>query len=158
MANEASIEMVEDLVQDALGDEAVVHNESYRLHHPQAVAFYADEPDPDFDSFGGEILFEANFVMDEMDDNHKHQVERVDGIVFYVSFHSDNGGVYSASGQALVCEPGSAEEALFLQNVMADMALEAAGPLSSAIAAFKGAQLELNPASKARLLQYIFGA
>lgn len=151
MASKNHIELIEELVQDALGDEAVAHDEHDKLHHPQAVAFYADEPDPDFDGFGGRVLFEANFVMDEMDDNHKHHVERADGVLFYVNFHSDGGGTYSAAGQALVCEPGSAQEQEFLQNVMEDMAVEAAGPLSCALSAFKGAKLELSPKAKERL-------
>lgn len=154
-----AIDTVQELVEDALGDDACAHADADDLFHPQAVRFFADEPDCDFCGFSVSPVFEVNLITDETDDDHKHRLERHGNVLLYTVYHaSTSNGVYNAYGQAIVCELGSDAEAVFSMQAAAAVALEAAGPLRSAMDAIRQAGLQLSPAVQETLVKQLFGS
>ncbi len=159
MTPQTHLDLVQELVNDALGDEGYAHDEGSNRFHPQSLHFYSDDPDADFDGFTAKPIFEVNLVTDENDDDHKYRLERKDGVLFYTVYHRGSDRcTYNAAGQALVCEPGSDAESVFCTQAAADVALEAASPLRSAMDAIRQGGLQLSHTVQQELVKQLFGA
>lgn len=129
----------QELLEKHLGDDVVA--DVTDAFDPAGVSFYAESPDPDFNGFTQQPLFETNLLLGEMDDDRKYRLERCDGVLVYTRYEADNGGTFYATGQALACAPGSAEEKAFVHKVVADVLRAAAEPLAVTWKALREADL-----------------
>lgn len=132
------IEKFEALLSPSLGEDTVV-DEAEELG-PNGIAFYNEEPNPEFNGFSGEVMLEVNLLLDEEDDDKVRRIERVGDAVIFTKFTSQqfrrsaaNKGTYHAEGMALVCGKASEEEHRFLELVMSEIMDEATEPLRAVI-------------------------
>lgn len=151
------IETIERLLQSTLGRRTYV-DEADGPFHPDALAFYNEEPREAFEGVTDKPLFETNLLLGEMDDDRKYRLERKGDVLIYTRFERSSGaGTFHATGQAIVCPQGSNAEAVFTANALADAMEAASEPLRCAMTHMREAGLSLSHGFATKLREDIFG-
>ena len=155
-------EAVQELLDEALSDVAYAYapddKDDGPRFHPNVIRFYSDDPYCNFDGFKGSVHFEANLLVDESDDDHKHRLERVGGVLLYTGYDRKNRSTYHAGGQALICEQGSPAESQFIANAVQFLLKDASEPLRSAVESIQEGGFKFTPELKLAMLSLIFRA
>ena len=154
---------LEEFIEERLGgensdDSVVVDPQGDDLFHPQAVTFYCENPNSSFSGFTTQPIFDTNLLLGDMDDDRKYRLERHGQFLLYTRYEASSGnGTHWATGQALVCEPGSDAESVFSVNAMADVAWAASEPLRCAMEAMRKSSLSLSHGFEGHLKSAVFG-
>lgn len=152
-----SIDRIESVLTELLGEDTIVHNES-DLFHPLAAVFYNEEPNPDFSGLPkAKELFSTNLLLHENDDSKKRVLQRKGDLLVYLRIDEDSGGAYYVTGQAILCEAGTDQETVFVANALADAAEEAAEPLQGVLQGARDANLTLSHVFLDTLRKTLFG-
>ena len=119
---EDALEDLQERLAEHLGENVVVYFENGALH------LYNDKPE-DYEGLPGEPLFSTNLLMSEHDDSRHRLVQRFEEFVVSLDVDEFRRDTSYVSGCLLECEPGSPEEAAFLQEAILAMLQEASEPL-----------------------------
>lgn len=150
------IETIEALLQPTLGSQTCV-DEAEHPFHPDALAFYNEDPKAGFDGVTKMPMFETNLLLDEMDDDCKYRLERKGDVLVFTRYTRRGGCTLYASGQAIVCAPGSDAESVFAMGSMADVMEHASEPVRCAMDAMRKSGLSLSSGFEQHLREQVFG-
>lgn len=152
----AELERIEQLLQSNLGEDTVVYEEPDAVWHPRAVRFFNEDPSDDLSWLSDDPLFDVSLMLDECGDSEEHRVDRNGDVLTYTCIDYLPNEMNQLSGQALVCLPGSPEEAAFVAQAIARAMEAAAGPMRSVVDALQRSGLSL-PAPARKTITDLLG-
>lgn len=127
-----------------------------RQGHPSASWFFScEEPDSEFKGVGGEVLFEADLMVDEADDYDRCMVERSGALVVGCRYRVVGRDVTYVGGTVAACERGSAAEKQFIEEALEDFMERAVGPVASIVEGAKKNGIKMSARSIEGLLKLL---
>jgi hypothetical protein len=125
-----TLAIIEQFLIDKIGDETSVYADP-DLFHANAHSFYCDRTDErHFDGVTEKPLYEA-----QTDDGDiAYRIERDGNVLVFVQIGTDaDGYACNVSGQAILCEKGTPEEAAFSRAALTFIFAQLAGPVCVAL-------------------------
>jgi hypothetical protein len=131
-----------------------------RLHEredgaPAGWLFSCEEPDSEFESLGGQVLFQADLMVDESDDYDSCRVERVGELIVASRSRVVGRDATYVGGSVAACEAGSDAEKLFIADALDDFMQRAVGPVASIVEAAKKGGLKMSEDSTEELVKMV---
>jgi hypothetical protein len=121
---------IEQFLLEKIGDEASVYADP-DLFHPHAQSFFCDRTDErHFDGTTETPLYETQTE----DGDIAYRIERDGNVLIFVQIGTDaDGYACNVSGQAILCEKGTPEEAAFTRAALKFIFTQLVAPVSLAL-------------------------
>lgn len=117
--------------------------------------FTCEEPDSEFESLGGEVLFHADLLVDESDDYDRCRVERIGEFIVASRSRVVGRDATYVGGNVASCAVGSAVEKVFIEEALDDFMGRAVGPVASIVEGAKQRGLTMSKGSIEDLVKMI---